>query len=87
MLLKRARSENSTAVNQVDRIFIQSLEEQLNAANQQLRQLCEERATNAADGQMAVQQSQTNEQLEELRAEDKGLHEAIEQLASERDKA
>ena len=34
---------------------------------------------------MAVQQSQTNEQLEALRAENAKLHTAIEQLAGERD--
>ncbi len=50
VLLKRARLENPVAVGQVDRALIQSLEEQLNNANQQLRQLLEERAPNAADG-------------------------------------
>ncbi len=63
VLLKRAQTANPTAANQADQVCIQSLETQLNDANQQLRQL---HAPNAADGQMAVQQSQTNDQLEAL---------------------
>ncbi len=66
VVLKRAQTEDPTAVNQVDRVHIRSLEAQLNNANQQLRQLRAERAPNAADGQIAVQQSQSNEQLEAL---------------------
>ncbi len=56
VLLKRAQTKNPAAANQADRVHIQSLEAQLNDANQQLRQLRAERAPNAADGQMAVQQ-------------------------------
>ncbi len=66
VLLKRAQTEDPAAANQAYRVHIQSLEEQLNNANQQLRQQRTEHALNAADGQMAVQQSQTNEQLEAL---------------------
>ncbi len=60
---------------------------QINAATQQLGQLHAERAPNAADGQMAVQQSETNEQLVALRAENKAAHQAIAELAAERDSA
>ncbi len=87
VLLKWARAENPAAVSQVDRALIQSLEEQLNNANQQRRELCEERALNAADGQMAVQQSQTNEQLEALCAEGNKLRKAIQKVAAEREGA
>ncbi len=87
VLLKRARAENPASISQVDQALIQSLEEQLNNANQELRQLREERAPNAADGQMAVQQSQTNEQLEALCAEGEKLCQAIQKLAAECDSA
>ncbi len=82
VLLKRAQTKDPAAANQADRV-----EAQLNDANQQLRQLRAERAPNAADGQMAVQQSQTNEQLEALRTENAEAHTAITQLAAERDSA
>ena len=87
VFLKRAQTGDPAATNQTDRVHIQSLEAQLNDANQQLRQLRAERAPNAADGQMAVQQSQTNEQLETLRAENAEAHEAITWLAAEHDSA
>ncbi len=74
------------AANQADQVRIQSLETQLNNANQQLRQLHVERAPNAADGQMAVQQSQTNEQLEDLRTENEEAHKALAQVAAKRDR-
>ncbi len=66
MLLKWAQTADLAAANQAGQICIHSLETQLNDANQQLRQLRAEHAPNAADGQMAVQQSQTNHQLEAL---------------------
>ncbi len=58
VLLKRAQPGTPNATNQVEWALIQSLEQQLNDANQQLRQLREERAPdagrwadpNAADG-------------------------------------
>ena len=87
MLLKRAQTEDPTAANQVDRVHIQSLEAQFNNANQQLRQLRAECAPNAADGQMAVQQSETNEQLEALCTENEETHKALAQVAAERDSA
>ncbi len=59
------------------------LEAQLHDAYQQLQQLRAERAPNPADGQMAAKQSQTNEQLEALHAENAELHKAIKRLASE----
>ncbi len=86
MLLRRVQSEDPAATSQADRALIQSLEARLNDASQQLQQLRAKRAPNAADGQMAVQQSQTNEQLETLRADNAKLHTAIEQLAGERDR-
>ena len=87
VLLKRAQTEDPTAANQADLAFIQSLEAQLNNANQQLQQLRAERAPNAADGQMATQQSRTDEQLEALHAENAELHNTVERLAGERDRA
>ncbi len=85
VLLKRAQTGDSAATNQADRVYIQSLKAQLNKANQQLRQLRAERAPNAADCQMALPQSQTNEQLEALHTENAVAHKAITQVAAERD--
>ncbi len=76
VLLRRAQAANPATANAEAQVRIQSLETQLNDANQQLRQLCAERAPNAAYGQMAVQQSETNEQLEALRAENVVAHQA-----------
>ncbi len=87
VLLQRAQTVNPAAVNQTDQACIQLLETQLNDATQQLRQLRAERAPNAADGQMAVQQSEINEQLEALRTANKAAHKAIAELAAERDRA
>ncbi len=87
VLLKRAHTEDPAAASQAYQAFIQSLEAQLNNANQQLQQLRAERAPNAADGQMAVQQSRTNEQLEALDTENTELQKAIGLLADERDRA
>ncbi len=84
MLLKRAQTAGLAAANQADQVRIQSLETLLNHANQQLTQLRAERAPNAADRQMAVQQSQTNEQLEALHAENEEAHKALAQVAAER---
>ncbi len=67
--LERVPTEDPAAANQVDQALIQSLDQQLHDANQQLRQLREERAPNAPDGQIAVHQSQTNERLEALHAQ------------------
>ncbi len=64
----RARGENPAAANHVDRALIQSLEEQLNNVHQQLNQLHVGHAPSAAEGQMSVQQSETNEQLEALQS-------------------
>ncbi len=87
MLLKRAQTTDPAATNKVDQVHIQSLETQLNDANQQLRQLRAERAPNAADGQMAVQQSQANEQLEALHTENAEAHKALAEMAAECDSA
>ena len=76
VLLRRAQAANPAAVSQADQVRIQSLETQLNDATQKLRQLRVERALNAADGQMDVQQSEANEQLEALHAENAAAHEA-----------
>ncbi len=87
VLLRRAQTADPAAVNQADQAHIQSLETQLNDATQQLRQLRAERAPNAVDGQMAVQQSETNEQLEAIHTANKAAHKAIAELAAERDSA
>ncbi len=86
VLLRRAQTEDPAAANQADRAFIQSLEAQLHDANQQLQQLRAEHAPNASDGQMAAQQSWTNEHLEALCAENAELHKTIGRLADERDR-
>ncbi len=87
VLLKWAQTANPAAANQADRIRIQSLEMQLNDANQQLRQLRAERAPNAADGQMAVQQFQMNYQLEALHTANEDAHKALARVAAERNSA
>ena len=87
VLLRWAQAVNPAAANAEDQVRIQSLETQLNNATQQLRQLRAERAPNAADGQMAVQQSETNEQLEALHAENAAAHKALTEVATERDSA
>ena len=86
VLLKRARAENPAAANQVDPALIQLLEEQLNNTRKQLNQLRAEHAPSAAEAQTAVQQSQTNEQLEALCAECNKLHEAIQKAVTDRDR-
>ncbi len=85
MLLRRAQAANLATANAEAQVRIQSLETQLNAATQQLGQLHAERAPNAADGQMAVQQSEVNEQLEALRAENVAAHKALEEITTDRD--
>ncbi len=55
--------------NQADAVCIQSLEEQLKNAAQQLTQLRVGHSLSATKGQLAVQQSEANEQLDALRAE------------------
>ncbi len=85
VLLRRAQAVNPAAANAEAQVRIQSLETQLNNASQQLRQMRAERAPNAADGQMAVQQSETNEQLEALRAENVVAHQALEEMTADRD--
>ncbi len=61
LMQEPAEAEDPAAANQTDRAFIQLLEAQLHNANQQLQQLRAKHAPNAADGQMAAQQSRTNE--------------------------
>ncbi len=85
VLLKRAQAADPAAVNPADQVHIQSLETQLNDANQQLRQLRAEQAPNAVDGQIAVQQSQTNKQLEALHTDNEEAHNALAQVVAERD--
>ncbi len=87
VLLRRAQTADPVAANQADQVRIQSLQTQLNDANQQLRQLRAERAPNAADGQMAVQQSETNEQLEVLHTANEEAHNPLTEMAAERDRA
>ncbi len=83
--LERARSGNQSAFNQADQVHIQSVEEQLNNATQQLNQLCVGHAPSAAEGQLAVQQSQANEQLEALRTECNLMHAATKKAVAECD--
>ncbi len=85
VLLNWAQTANLAATNQVDQVRIQSLETQLNDATQQMRQLRAERAPNTADGQMAVQQSETNDQLEALHTANEAAHKAIVELSAKRD--
>ncbi len=84
---EQAQIEDPAAANEADRAFIQSLQAQLHNANQQLQQRRADHTPNAADGQIAAQQSWTNEQLEALRAENAELHKSIGRLADERDPA
>ncbi len=85
VLLRRAQAANPATANAEAQIRIQSLETQLNAATQQLGQLRAECAPNAADGQMAVQQSEVNEQLEALHAENIAAHQALAEMTADRD--
>ncbi len=85
VLLTRAQAANPTTANAEAQVCIQSLETQLYDATQQLNQLRAGRAPNAADGRMAVQQSEVNEQLEALRADNVAAHEALEEITADRD--
>ncbi len=85
VLLRWAQAADPATANTEAQVRIQSLETQLNDATQQLNQLRAERAPNAADGQMAVQQSEVNEQLEALRAENVAAHKALEEITTDRD--
>ncbi len=85
VLLKRAQDADLATANTEAQVRIQSLETQLNNAIQQLNRLRAERAPNAADGQMAVQQSEINEQLEALCADNAAVHQALEEVTVERD--
>ncbi len=87
VLLKQAQTTDLAAANSADQVRIQSLEMQLNDATQQLRQLHAECALNAADGQMAIQRSQANEQLEALHTDIAEAHKALADMAAERDSA
>ncbi len=84
---EQAQVGNQSAPNWADQVRIQSLEEQLNDARQQQNQLHADHAPSAAEGQMAVQQSQTNEQLEALCAECDNLHAVIQKAVTYRDSA
>ncbi len=85
VLLKLAQGANPTTASAEAQVHIQSLETQLNNAVQQLNQLRTERAPNAADGQMAVQQCEINEQLEALRTDNVAMQHALEEVTVERD--
>ncbi len=87
VLLRRAQNATPAVDDPADRVCIQSLEKQLRDADQQLRRLREERALNAADGQIAVNQDQVNEWLEALQIENKELHRNFAQMVVERDHA
>ncbi len=83
--LEWAQSGIQPAFNQADQVRIQSLEEQLNNANQQLNQLRVEHVPSAAEGQPAVQLCQANEQLEALCAECNILCAEAKKSVAERD--
>ncbi len=85
VLLRRAQAADPATANAEAQVRIQSLETQLNDATQQLRQLRAGLAPNAADMQMAVQQSEAIEQLEALRAENVAAHKAIQEITADRD--
>ena len=85
MLLRKAQAANPATANAEAQVRIQSLEVQLNAATQQLGQLRAEHAPNAGDGQMAVQQSEVNEQLEAHRAENVATHKALGEMTADCD--
>ncbi len=85
VLLRRAEAANPATAKAEAQVHIQSLETQLNDATQQLNQLRAERAPNAADGQMAVQQWETKEQLEALRAENVAAHKALAEMTADHD--
>ncbi len=85
--LERAQAGNSTVSNRADQSLIQLLEQQRNDATQQLNQLHAGHAPSAAEGQLAAQQSQNNEQLEALHKECDALHEAAMKACAERDTA
>ncbi len=85
MLLRQARAADPATASAEAQVSIQLLEAQLNDATQQLNQLRAERAPNAAEGQIAVQQSEINEQLEALRADNMAAHQALEEVIADRD--
>ncbi len=85
MRLSYNLSWNQSALNQADQVRIQLLEQQLNNANQQLRELRVGHASSAAEGQLAVQQSQTNGKLEALCVECNNLCAAIQKAVANRD--
>lgn len=68
-----------------DKVIIQSLEHQLNDAQQQFHWLLTGQNLSATKEQLAAQQLQTNEQLKALQHECNTAHEATEQVTSERD--
>ena len=85
MLLRQARAVDPATANAEAQVRIQSLEAQLNDATQQLDRLRTERAPNAVDGQLAVQQSKVGEQLEALRADNTAVHKALDYMTADRD--
>ncbi len=86
MLLRQARAADPATASAEAQVCIQSLEAQLNDATQQLNQLRAERAPNAAEEQIAVQQSEINEQLEALRANNVAAQQALEEVIADRDR-
>ena len=85
MRLERTQAGNPTVCNRTDRALIGSLERQHNDATQQLNQLHAGHGLSAAEGQLAAQQSQTNEQLEALHKECEILCEGAAKVVAERD--
>ncbi len=83
--LEQVSTEDPAAANQADRALIQSLEQQLNSATQQLHQLRAGHAPSAAEEQLDAQQPHANEQLKALRAECNTLRVATMKVVAERD--
>ena len=86
VLLRRAQAADPANANAEDQVRIQSLEAQLNDAILQLDQMRAERPPSAVEGQMAVHQSEVDEQLEALRVENAATHRVIaEEVIADRD--
>ena len=85
VLLNRAQAADPATANTEDQARIQSLEAQLDDAIQQLDRLRTERALGTVDGQIAGHPSETDEQLEALRAENAATHRALEEITADRD--
>ncbi len=83
--LQRVRAGDQRAPGWAARAYVESLEHQLNDAQQQLDKLRAGYHPSAVEGQLATQETQINEQLEALEQECKILCEAAAQAVAEGD--